>query len=428
MGEREKRRVGEWRTTPHGMENEKDTPLAEHIVAFGRVLRRAGVPVGPDRMLDALRAIETVGVERREDVRQALFSIFVRKQAHVELFDQAFHLFWRAPSDLDELLQQALPDALQDAAQDGPNERVRRALQEPEEMPPAPPEQSGEEEEVEVVASYSAAEALRKKDFADFTAEEVEAAKAMMQRMRWPVPPQQTRRRSPRRKGRQPDLRATLRAALRHGGEPMHLHRRGRTEKPRPLVLLCDISGSMEAYARMLLHFMHAVTGEMQRVESFVFGTRLTRITRALGRRDVDEAVAATSDAAGDWGGGTRIGTALKDFNYRWLRRTLPSSGVALVISDGCDRGDIDLLEHEMARLHRACHRLLWLNPLLRYEGYEPLTRGMKAALPHIDEFLPVHNLRSLEQLGEALGEAMRPGGRHRNFGSLERAAGSSDE
>lgn len=258
------------------------------------------------------------------------------------------------------------------------------------------------------MARYSEAERLKEKDFADFTADEVAAAKEAIERMRWPVEPMRVRRRSPRAKGRHLDLRQTIRHALRTQGEVMRLRTRGPKRKMRPLVVLCDISGSMEPYARMLLHFMHAMTGGLQRVECFVFGTRLTRITRHLRQRDVDDAVTAVTDQVNDWDGGTRIGEALKDFTYHWLRRTLRSRGVVLVISDGCDRGDTDLPEKEMARLHRGCHRLMWLNPLLRYDAYEPLTRGMQAALPHIDDFLPVHNLASLEQLAEALAEAAR--------------------
>ena len=383
-------------------------PLADHVVAFGRVLRRAGLRVGSDQIMDAMRAVETVGVERRDDVYQALFSVFVRKQSEVELFDGAFHLFWRAPSALSELLQQMLPSAGDNRApEEQPKQRVQEALEEPEDEPPPEQAQPAEEVEVEVVVSFSRTEALKQKDFAEFSAQEVAEAKAFMQQMRWPVEPQRVRRRSPRQKGRHLDLRQTVRRGLRHHGELLDLRRQGPKKKPRDLVLLCDISGSMEPYARMLLHFMHAVTdGMAQRVESFVFGTRLTRITHHLGRRDVDEAIARVSDEVQDWAGGTRIGEAVKTFNYEWLRRVLRSGGVVLVISDGCDRGDAALLDREMARLHRACHHLFWLNPLLRYEGYEPLTKGIQAALPHIDSFLPVHNLESLEQLGDTLAKA----------------------
>lgn len=381
--------------------DDRAVPLADRIVAFGRVLRQAGLRIGSDQMMDALEAVETVGVERRADVYQALFGIFVHRQADVELFEQAFRMFWRAPSGLSEALRDMLPTP-EDLPHDDPlRKRVEEALRGDEASEVHSAEK--EREEVELVVSYSEREVLRQKDFADFTAEEIAAAKEAIQQMQWPIAPKRMRRRSPRVKGRTLDLRRTIRQSLRHQGEIMHLHHRGRTRKPRPVVVLCDISGSMEAYSRMLLHFMQAITSDMRRVESFVFGTRLTRITPPLRQRDVDEALAVISGEVDDWAGGTRIGEALKTFNYEWLRRTLRSGGIVLIISDGCDRGDTDLLEKEMARLHRNCHRLLWLNPLLRYEGYEPLTRGMQAALPHVDDFLPVHNLEALDQLGQAL-------------------------
>lgn len=381
------------------------TPLADRIVAFGRVLRQAGLKIGSDQVMDALDAVETVGVERRADVYQALYGIFVHRQADAELFDQAFQLFWRAPSELSEALQEMLP-TINNIPEDDPlRKRVEEALRGDEASVPEAQPTEEEREEVELVVSYSEREVLRQKDFADFTAEEIAAAREAIQRMQWPIAPKRMRRRSPREKGRKLDLRRTIRQSLRHHGEIMRLQHRGRMRKPRPIVVLCDISGSMEAYSRMLLHFMQAITSGMRRVESFVFGTRLTRITRHLRRRDVDEALAVISGEVDDWAGGTRIGEALKTFNYEWLRRTLRSGGVVLIISDGCDRGDTDLLEKEMARLQRNCHRLLWLNPLLRYEGYEPLTRGMQAALPHIDDFLPIHNLEALEQLGQVLTE-----------------------
>ncbi|RMH49890.1 MAG: VWA domain-containing protein [Bacteroidetes bacterium] len=391
-----------------------DTALAEHIVAFGRVLRRAGLDIGSGQMMDAIRAVEAVGVRRRDDVYQALFSVFVRRPGQVELFDQAFHLFWRAPSELADLLQMMLPSAGA-AREPAARRRVQEALAEPEDRPPPPdPIERGEDEErdeVEVVASYSAAEVLRKKDFAEFTAEEIAAAKEAIRRMQWPVEPQRVRRRTPRQPGRYLDLRRTIRQSLRRHGEFVDLRFQGPKRKPRPIVILCDVSGSMEPYARMLLHFMHAVSEGMERVESFVFGTRLTRITRHLRRRDIDAAIDDVAEQVTDWAGGTRIGEALRVFNYTWLRRVLRSGGVVLIISDGCDRGDVDRLEQEMARLARSCYRVLWLNPLLRYEGYEPLTRGMRAALPYVDDFLPVHNLESLEQLGAVLTQvARRPG------------------
>ena len=391
---------------PNDVSPQPATSLADHIVAFGRVLRRAGIEVGSHQIMDAVRAVEVVGVRREDDVYQALFSVFVRRRDEVELFDQAFHLFWRAPSRLPDLMHMVLPQTKTPPPErPRQHKRAQEALKEPGKKNRVRKRRSQGEEQtkVELVMTYSASEVLRKKDFAEFTAEEVAAAKALIRTMRWPIKPRPVRRRSPREKGRQLHVRETMRRALRHHGELLDLRFQGPKKKPRPVVVLCDISGSMEAYARMLLHFMHAVTDGLDRVESFVFGTRLTRITRYLRRRDIDDAVAATADVVNDWAGGTRIGEAIKTFNYRWLRRVLRSGGVVLIISDGCDRGDTDLLSREMARLARNCHRLIWLNPLLGYDAYQPLTKGMVAALPHIDDFLPVHNLESLEQLGEVL-------------------------
>ena len=377
--------------------------MADHVVAFGRVLRRAGLEVGSPQIMDALRAVTAVGVKRRDDVYQALFSTLVLHRSDLELFDQAFHLFWKAPSELADLLQMALPST-RAPEPDGPRQRIQDALQEKDDVPP--PKRSEEDEEnveVDVVATYSDRERLRDKDFADFTAEEMAVAKEMMQSMQWPVDPKSVRRRTPRARGRAVDLRRTIRQGLRRHGEFVDLVRQGPKTKTRPLVVLCDVSGSMEAYSRMLLHFLHAITSDMRRVESFVFGTRLTRITRYLRQRDVDDALDDVSEIVDDWSGGTRIGETIKTFNYDWLRRVLPSAGVVLIISDGCDRGDTDLLGKEMQRLARNCHRLLWLNPLLRYDQYEPRTQGMQAALPHVDDFLPVHNLESLQQVGRTL-------------------------
>ena len=382
------------------------TSPADHIVAFGRVLRRAGLQVGSHQIMDAIRAVEVVGVRREDDVYQALFSVFVQRRDQVERFDQAFRLFWRAPAELPEVMAMLLPKAkVPTPPRPSQRRRVHEALQEPGQKGAAQREHREETREIDVewVATYSASEVLRRKDFAEFSAEEVAAAKAFIRRMQWPISPRSVRRRSLREKGRMLHLRATIRGGLRHHGELLDLRFQGPKKKPRPLVVLCDISGSMETYARMLLHFMHAITGGLERVESFVFGTRLTRITRYLRRRDIDDAVDATTAVVNDWAGGTRIGEAIKVFNYEWLRRVLRSGGVVLIISDGCDRGDTELLGREMARLARNCHRLIWLNPLLGYDAYEPLTKGMIAALPHIDDFLPVHNLASLEQLGRML-------------------------
>ena len=287
-------------------------------------------------------------------------------------------MMWQAPSELPELLQQMLPTTGDVPDEEPLRQRVEQALR-GDTPAPSPEPSAPDEERIDFVMSYSEREVLQLlAERGQLTTHHGRAGFAILLFQDLAVLP-------------------LLAAML------IHLQHKGRKRKPRPIVVLCDISGSMEAYARMLLHFMQAITSDRQRVESFVFGTRLTRITRYLRQRDVDAALDAIAQEVEDWAGGTRIGAALKTFNYEWLRRTLRSGGVVLIISDGCDRGDTELLSREMARLARNCHRLLWLNPLLRYEGYEPLTQGMQAALPYIDDFLPVHNLESLEQLGEAL-------------------------
>ncbi len=384
--------------------------ITARIVAFAQALRRAGLVIGTDQVLDALRAVELVGVVRQDDVRQALFSVCVRRQSEAALFHQVFRLFWHGRMPLPEELAALLPRAPVPATPAPGMARALEALRSDRSRPDHPAE--AEEQEVELVLTYSADEVLRHKDFAQMTTEEEAAVQAFLRTLRWPMPPRRTRRWQPGGRRGRPDLRRTLRQALRRQGEVLHLAMRVPRYKARVLVALCDISGSMERYSRLLLHFLHAITGGLRRVESFVFGTRLTRITHQLRLRDVDVALAEVGRTVQDWSGGTRIGEALRTFNYRWLRRVLPASGVVLIISDGLDRGDPELLAREIARLQRSCYRLIWLNPLLRYAHYQPLTRGMRAALPYIDHFLPVHNLASLEQLGQLLAslDASRPG------------------
>lgn len=380
--------------------------ITQHIIAFGRVLRRAGLEVATGQIIDAMRATQLIGLKSRADVYQGLFSVFVTRREQVELFNQAFHLFWRAPSKLPQVMSLILPQLkMPETAQAKQSLRVKQALAENEAQikPPESRPKNEKKEAVDLVLTYSSLEVLRKKDFAAFSNEEVVMARQVLSEMNWNIPSKRTRRFNPNAKGRMFDLRKTVRKNMRNQGELIQLSWRANQTRMRDIVVLCDISGSMERYSRMLLHFMHAVTAGMRRVETFVFGTRLTRITRYLQQRDIDDAVSSVSQKVNDWAGGTRIGDALKDFNYLWARRVLRSGAVVMVISDGWDRGDIPLFEREVARLSRSCYRLIWLNPLLGYENYEPLTRGIKAAMPYIDDFLPVHNLESLEQIGEVL-------------------------
>ncbi|RMF58611.1 MAG: VWA domain-containing protein [Calditrichaeota bacterium] len=377
--------------------------LTTHLVTFARVLRRLGMQNGTEQVMDALRALECVGVRRRQDVYRAFAAIFVTRREQMELFDQAFDLFWRAPSKLPDLVAAMLPKLDLPANEKSKQmKRVRQAMAESQPQPRTV-RKNPEKEVLDLVLTYSPTEVLRRKDFDAFSEEEMVMAKKLLAEMRWPISPRRTRRKIPRKNGSLHDLRRTIRQGMRHQGEMLTLSRRDRSLRPRDVTILCDISGSMERYARMLLHFMHTLTSGLRRVETFVFGTRLTRITRMLRQRDIDVALTEISRAVNDWAGGTRIGEALKDFNYLWARRVLRSGSVVVIISDGWDRGDAPLLAREMARLSRSCTRLIWLNPHLGYDKYEPLTVGMRTALPFIDDFLPVHNLESLEQLGELL-------------------------
>jgi uncharacterized protein len=266
----------------------------------------------------------------------------------------------------------------------------------------------GETEEYEVppadVLIFSASEALRKKDFSQFTPEELAEARRLIESMNWRLGTRLTRRRQRAVHGAYIDHRATLRGAMKQGGVPLELKWRERKERMRPLVLICDISGSMDRYSRLLLRFVHALEHGLDGVEVFVFGTRLTRITRALRKKNVDQAIADVVASVDDWSGGTRIGESIKAFNYKWSRRVLRSGATVVIISDGWDRGDPQLLGTEMARLQRSCRRVIWLNPLLGAPGYQPLTQGIRASLPYVDHFLPIHNLKSLESLARLLG------------------------
>ncbi|MFQ5631746.1 MAG: VWA domain-containing protein, partial [bacterium] len=359
------------------------------------------------QILDAIKALEIIGMRRKDDVYRALYAIFVSQHAQAELFDQVFEIFWRSPRKLPEMMHLLLPNVeVPSQKKTDTSLRAKQAFAETEQGKTTlkPPQKNEEKVAVDIVVTYSPVEILRTKDFADFSAEEILEAKKLFAKMRWPISQKQTRRRKQQATGQYFDSRRSMRAALRSSGEMVKLFRRGRKIRQRPLVVLCDISGSMERYSRMLLHFLHVVSSEMQTVETFVFGTRLSRISRYLRQRDIDDAVELVSKSVNDWGGGTKIGACLKDFNYLWSRRVLRSGAVVIVISDGWDRGDIPLLEREIARLSRSCYRLIWLNPLLGYEDYKPLTKGIRAALPYIDDFLPVHNLESLEQLGVLLG------------------------
>jgi uncharacterized protein len=369
--------------------------LFHNLLHFSRVLHQAGLDVHASRTPEIATALGYVDIGRRSDFYFTLRTLLVHRRQDLAAFDEAFRVFWRKPpgewasSDLRALgegrrysnPQVDFPSGEQSGLMDDPSVRTLSEI-------------------VERIAplSYGATEVLRTKDFAEFTEHELDQAKAMLAALRWEPGTRRTRRWTAGQ-GSATDFRKMIRTNMRYGGELVEIPSRARKETRRPLVLLCDISGSMERYSRMLLHFMHTLTGGLSRVEAFLFATHLTRITRELANRQADEAVLKISRRVSDWSGGTRIGEALRAFNVEWARRVLAHGAVVLMISDGWDRGDPELLGAEISRLRRTSRRLIWLNPLLGSPDYQPLTRGMRAALPFIDDFLPVHNLESLEAL-----------------------------
>src|SRR5271170_4304185 len=378
-----------------------DGRLLANLMHFARTLRAAGLPVGPGKVLDAVAAVEAVGITDRRDFYWTLHAVLVNRADQRLLFDQAFHVFWRNPELLKKMLALVLPELNIEMPQEEGTEMLRRLAEALH--PKQEARESGESElEFDAAMTFSDKEELRTMDFEKMSLDELARAKAAIARLQLPVMDVPTRRFARDPRGARADMRATLRAALRSGGL-IELKRKSRRTRPPPLVVLCDISGSMSRYSRVFLHFMHSITNDRDRVFTFVFGTRLTNITRYLRFRDVDLALDKVTEMVADWSGGTRIGHCLADFNLLWSRRVLSQGAIVLLITDGLDR-DVGVgLPHEMDRLHRSCRRLIWLNPLLRYEGFEPKSLGMRAMLPHVDEFRPVHNLESLASLASAL-------------------------
>jgi uncharacterized protein len=381
-------------------EREQQGRLGENVVYFARALRAAGIPVGPGSVLDALNAVKTAGVGTREDFYWTLHAVFVKRHEHTLIFDQAFRIFFRKRGYLDQLMAMMMPQApnTPQAPQAGAT-RVHEALFS------GLDDKLKKEREVELDArmTVSDREVLQKKDFAQMTNAEIEAAKAAMQRLVLPLDEVKTRRLAPHRRGHLIDIRRTLRASMKAGGAIIDLKYLGPKTKAPPIVALLDISGSMSQYTRLFLHFLHAVTDARKRVHTFLFGTRLTNVTRALKARDPDDALAACSASVPDWSGGTRIAASLHSFNKLWARRVLTQGAIVLVITDGLERDADDTLGFEIDRLHRSCRRLIWLNPLLRFEGFEAKARGIRTMLPHVDEFRPIHNLESMAELVRAL-------------------------
>jgi uncharacterized protein len=381
---------------------------ADNIIGFARALRAAGVPVGPGAAIDAVNAIQLVDIGNRADVFATLHAIFVKRHEHALIFAQAFDLFFRAADEWKQMLDSVpLPDQVRKKPPPA-SRRVQEAFSQSQvtETPQAKAE--------EIQLSVSDKEILQKKDFAQMTAAEIAEVTRAIAGMKLPQAELRTRRYRPDARGLRLDMRRTLRGSLRTGGDIVDIFRLGRIEKPAPIVALLDISGSMSEYTRLFLHFLHAITDARKRVSVFLFGTRLTNVTRSLRARDPDEALARCSSAVEDWAGGTRIATSLHTFNKLWGRRVLGQGAIVLLISDGLEREADTRLAFEMDRLHRSCRRLIWLNPLLRYGGFEPKAQGIKMMLPHVDEFRPVHNLKSIEGLIGALSSMQET--RHRSL------------
>ncbi len=380
--------------------------LAENVMHFARLLRGAGLRVGPDRVVDCVRALEMAGAlstaHGREDWYWTMSAVLLSREEQRPIFDQAFRLFWRDPKLTEKMMQMLLPQTYgrTPKPEEQQSQRLTDALYGQNKL-----EEQREEQKVELDArlTFSSREVLQRMDFDTMSAAELAEAKKMIRQLRLPLPLIRTRRHAPDLRGRRVHLRATLRESLREGGDVIPLVRSKPVEIHPPLVVLCDISGSMNPYARMFLHFLHALTNDRDRVHTFVFGTRLTNVTRQLRHRDVDVAMTRVADAIKDWSGGTRIGVCLREFNWRWARRLLGQNACVLLVSDGLDREAGEGLAEEMERLSKSCRFLVWLNPLLRYDKFEAKPAGVRAMLPHVDLFLPVHNLKSLVDLAHTL-------------------------
>ncbi|WP_311028256.1 vWA domain-containing protein [Mesorhizobium koreense] len=380
-----------------------DGRLADNIIYFARTLRKAGMRVGPAAVVDAIDAVLAAGIGNRDDFYWTLHSVLVTRHEDHAVFDEAFRLFWKSRELIEKMLAMFSPVAPDRREKEKPRaaeQRVSEALFEghkgkgPDEIP---------EIEVDARFTVSGNEVLRQKDFAQMSAAELAEARQAIARLTLPHDFVRTRRFKADPRGRRVDQRAMMRSALRTGGDLILPKFRSPREIHPPLVVLADISGSMSQYTRIFLHFLHALTEKRRRVHTFVFGTRLTNISRQMRHRDPDEALADCSKAVKDWSGGTRIGDTLAEFNRLWSRRVLGQGATVLLITDGLERDDVAGLSAEMERLHKSCRRLVWLNPLLRFEGFEAKARGVRAMLPHVDEFRAVHTLNALSDLCASL-------------------------
>jgi uncharacterized protein with von Willebrand factor type A (vWA) domain len=379
--------------------------LANNILYFARALREAGLPVGPGGVLDALAAVEAAGIGDKADFYATLHAIFVKKHEHSILFDQAFRIFWKRKGFLEKLIAMMSPQAdptrqKKQQAEAGASRIADALFKTPEDKAkPAP------SLDLDARFTMSEAEILQTKDFAQMSAAEIARARALIARLTMPEDSLRTRRHIAKAHGRRIDPRRTFRRTLRDGGAIIDLAFRAPALRHPPIVALCDISGSMSDYTRIFLHFLHAL-GEKRRVTTFLFGTRLTNVTRALRARDVDEALALCSGQVKDWSGGTRIASSLHRFNREWSRRVLGQGAIVVLFTDGLERDGAENLAREMERLRKSCRRLIWVNPLLRFGAFQAKALGIRTMLPYVDEFRPIHNLASMADLCRALSSA----------------------
>lgn len=378
-----------------------------NILHFARALRAAGMNTGPSAALIAIESIINVELRRKEDFYWTLHCIFVQRHEEHEVFDQAFSIFWRDPKIIEQLMSDfrgSKDPNLSESEEKESSDISQRVIDALDlEINKQASEEENSEIEENISFSFSNLEVIQSIDFESMSSNELKVAKQAIAKLKLPIDEVKVRRFHTKQKGPYIDMRASLRASLRPGGECLPLKYRVSRKKPPPLVILCDISGSMSRYSRMFLHFVHAVTNDRDRVSTFIFGTALTNITRFLNDKDVDKALDQTSSAVSDWSGGTRIGECLRQFNISWARRVLGQGAVVLLVTDGLDRDDLTVLAHEVSRLHRSCRKLIWLNPLLRYEQFKPEAGGIRTILPYVDEFRSVHNIESLLDISKAL-------------------------